>query len=199
MKIAVTSASGNLGAAIIKQLLYYQDHNDVIAIARTPEKIKFPRCFLKKDSLDFSFSGIKTAVLYYLRDHPDRNATLADITASFQEAIVDTLTAKTILAAKMKRVDKIVVGGGVAHAPVVGLEEAGEVGVVALLERGHQLSLEARGPIRGRRPAPLRDLSDGEAQVVREVAAAHDQHPLLSQRREAARCASSRRRPSRGA
>ncbi|MEA3560897.1 MAG: tRNA (adenosine(37)-N6)-threonylcarbamoyltransferase complex transferase subunit TsaD, partial [Candidatus Omnitrophota bacterium] len=36
-----------------------------------PARIKFPRCFLKKDSLDFSFSGIKTAVLYYVRDHLD--------------------------------------------------------------------------------------------------------------------------------
>ena len=114
-----------------------------------PARIKFPRCFLKKDSLDFSFSGIKTAVLYYVRDHIDRGAScvvrcapgktkldfkekrdfktlkratrhalrttkVADIAASFQEAIVDTLTAKALLACRIKKVDRIVIGGGVA-------------------------------------------------------------------------------------
>ncbi|MEA3328334.1 MAG: tRNA (adenosine(37)-N6)-threonylcarbamoyltransferase complex transferase subunit TsaD [Candidatus Omnitrophota bacterium] len=114
-----------------------------------PQKIKFPRCFLKKDSLDFSFSGIKTSVLYYVRDHVDRSALcvvrrasgkikrdfeekrnfktlertthdaqrtaqIADIAAGFQEAVVDTLTAKAISACKTKRVDKMAVGGGVA-------------------------------------------------------------------------------------
>ncbi len=79
-----------------------------------PEKIRFPRSFLGRDSLDFSFSGVKTAVLYYLRDHSAEEVKIADIAASFQEAVIDILVAKTLLACKIKRVDKVVVGGGVA-------------------------------------------------------------------------------------
>ncbi len=84
------------------------------------ERIAFPRVFLQKGSLDFSFSGIKTAVLYYVRDHlkggPARSASqasVADIAASFQEAVVDTLIGKVLLACRKMRASLIVVGGGV--------------------------------------------------------------------------------------
>jgi len=79
-----------------------------------PEKIRFPRSFLGKGSLDFSFSGVKTAVLYYLRDHSAEEVKVSDIAASFQEAVIDALVAKTLLACRTKQVDKVVVGGGVA-------------------------------------------------------------------------------------
>ena len=58
-----------------------------------PKAFKFPRAMLRDDTLDFSYSGLKTAVLYTLRDHPD--ADRADLAASFQEAAVDLLIAKT--------------------------------------------------------------------------------------------------------
>ncbi len=87
------------------------------------EAIKFPRTMLGKDSLDFSFSGIKTAVLYYCRgqDMKGENKVdsmskeeIADIAASFQAAIVDVLVEKTKLAAKKTRAETVLLGGGVA-------------------------------------------------------------------------------------
>ena len=76
------------------------------------DKIKFPRSYLEKGSLDFSFSGLKTAVLYYTKNkHP--NITLGDVAASFQEAVVDVLVDKSIAACRMKKVKEFVAGGGV--------------------------------------------------------------------------------------
>lgn len=76
----------------------------------------FPRAFLEKDSLDFSFSGLKTAVLNQLRAH-DEDWMLSrrkDIAASFQEAVVDVLAEKTLSAAR-KTGDRIVcIAGGVS-------------------------------------------------------------------------------------
>jgi N6-L-threonylcarbamoyladenine synthase len=101
------------------------------------KKIKFS-CSGTKGALDFSFSGIKTAVLYYLRDTGyaclppacrqgrDRQGIrntlpvtryplplIRDIAASFQEAVIDTLIKKSILACKIKKIRHLVVGGGV--------------------------------------------------------------------------------------
>ena len=61
---------------------------------------------------EFSFSGIKTAVSYYLRDH--QNFNIPDVCASFEEAMVETLVTKTLLAAKKYKVRHIAIGGGVA-------------------------------------------------------------------------------------
>lgn len=85
----------------------------------------FPRTYLSSSSLDFSFSGIKTAVLYYAKDMQGRGKgigesgklstdLISDICYAFQEAVLDVLVDKAILATKMKRVGSIVVGGGVA-------------------------------------------------------------------------------------
>ncbi|TLD41685.1 MAG: TsaD/Kae1/Qri7 protein, required for threonylcarbamoyladenosine t(6)A37 formation in tRNA [Candidatus Jettenia ecosi] len=84
--------------------------------------IAFPRSYLEKDSLDFSFSGLKTAVLYYYRGQdskasqskPRSNQEIADIAASFQEAVIDVLIDKTVQASHMYNVQGILVGGGVA-------------------------------------------------------------------------------------
>jgi len=81
-------------------------------------KIKFPRprgSKKKKDSLDFSFSGLKTAVLYYFRDHPGGLSQKADIAAGFQEAVVEVLVKKTVEAAKTFGVRTILISGGVAR------------------------------------------------------------------------------------
>ena len=78
--------------------------------------IKFPKSYLGKDSLDFSFSGIKTAVLYYVRNTPGalEADSVKDICYAFQEAALDVLAEKTYLAAKKMGVSHVVVGGGVA-------------------------------------------------------------------------------------
>ncbi|MBN1437272.1 MAG: tRNA (adenosine(37)-N6)-threonylcarbamoyltransferase complex transferase subunit TsaD [Sedimentisphaerales bacterium] len=88
-----------------------------------PKAIRFPRSMLDKDSLDFSFSGIKTAVLYHCRGQnmlgEDRVPAMsdqekADIAASFQAAVVDVLVKKTIRAAKQVSAKSVMLGGGVA-------------------------------------------------------------------------------------
>ena len=84
-----------------------------------PEAIKFPRSWLDKGSLDFSFSGLKTAVLNHCNTEKQKNNPLAlsDICASFQEAVVDVLVKKTLLAASQQKVQTVVLGGGVSSNP----------------------------------------------------------------------------------
>lgn len=86
-----------------------------------PKAIKFPRTFLEEGTFDFSFSGIKTAVLYYLKnngllENPNtiEQNHLNDICASFQDAIVDVLVEKTLRAALEKRVHDVALAGGVS-------------------------------------------------------------------------------------
>ncbi len=88
-----------------------------------PKAIAFPRTLLDKDSLDFSFSGLKTAVLYHCQGQDmkgqNRTATMteqeiADIAASFQAAVVDVLVEKTRRAVAKVRARTILIGGGVA-------------------------------------------------------------------------------------
>lgn len=80
-----------------------------------PAAINFPRGMLGQ-GLDFSFSGIKTAVVNYVRKlgRPLRKSEIPDIAASFQEAVVDVLVEKTVVATKQKKCKTIVLAGGVA-------------------------------------------------------------------------------------
>lgn len=76
---------------------------------------QFPRPMLADTSYDFSFSGIKTSVLYYLRDHPDVvESNLNDVAASFQRAVIDVLIAKTLRAASELSARDIIAVGGVS-------------------------------------------------------------------------------------
>ena len=79
-----------------------------------PEAIDFPRALV--DEMDFSFSGLKTSVLHYVRSLTPqaRTAQLAHIAASFQEAVVDALVAKTLLALERVEVATVCLAGGVA-------------------------------------------------------------------------------------
>lgn len=77
-----------------------------------PEAVKFPRPMLNKKNYEFSFSGLKTSVLYFLRDNPSFNK--ADIAASFQRASIDVLTKKTIRAAEEFNVKTVLLCGGVS-------------------------------------------------------------------------------------
>lgn len=75
------------------------------------DAIHFPRPLLP-GTWEFSFSGIKTAVSYYLRDH--QPVSVPDVCASFEQAMVDTLVTKTLQAAAKYKVNYIAIGGGVA-------------------------------------------------------------------------------------
>ncbi|MBI2265824.1 MAG: tRNA (adenosine(37)-N6)-threonylcarbamoyltransferase complex transferase subunit TsaD [Armatimonadetes bacterium] len=89
---------------------------DQLAKVGNPGAIPFPRALPAKDSLEFSFSGLKTAVMYFLKQQArDQSAfSLSDLAASFQEAVVDALAEKTVRAAGLAGVKQIVLVGGVA-------------------------------------------------------------------------------------
>jgi N6-L-threonylcarbamoyladenine synthase len=84
---------------------------DRLATEGDPAAIPFPRPMLDQTD-DFSFSGLKTAVVQWVRKHPD--AAVADVAASFQAAVVDVLVAKLLRAAHRTGIETIVIGGGVA-------------------------------------------------------------------------------------
>ncbi|HUP72720.1 MAG TPA: tRNA (adenosine(37)-N6)-threonylcarbamoyltransferase complex transferase subunit TsaD [Acidimicrobiales bacterium] len=84
---------------------------DRLSLDGDPRAIAFPRPMLN-DGLDFSFSGLKTAVVNYVRKHPDVGA--ADVAASFQQAVVDVLVTKARRAAHQIGARGICLAGGVA-------------------------------------------------------------------------------------
>ena len=99
-----------------------------IAKQGNAKAVDFPRSMLDRQSLDFSFSGVKTAVLYYCRGQDmkgaDRVASMteqeiADIAASFQAAVVDVLVEKTKRAADRTNARTVLLGGGVAANSVL--------------------------------------------------------------------------------
>ena len=79
----------------------------------TPGRVKLPRPMLHSGNLDFSFSGLKTAVVMQVRDRALDAQARADIAAEFQAAIVDVLVAKSIAALERCGVNHLVVAGGV--------------------------------------------------------------------------------------
>jgi len=85
-----------------------------IAAAGRPDAIPFPRPMLDEVHYDFSFSGLKTAFIDFVKKHGITESSRPDLIASFQEAICDVLCRKTMKAAKAYSVDRVVVGGGVA-------------------------------------------------------------------------------------
>ncbi len=92
---------------------------DDLSKSGNPKAIRFPRASLGKNSLDFSFSGLKTAVVNYVKAHPEPTGgypkdLIRDIVSSFQEAVVDVLVKKTLQAAQQQGLRKVVLSGGVA-------------------------------------------------------------------------------------
>ena len=86
-----------------------------LATRGDPNAFNFPRPMTKESHLDFSFSGLKTAVLYAFRSEKNPSDTFkADLAASFQEAVADTLFLKSQLAIEQNSLDQLVIGGGVA-------------------------------------------------------------------------------------
>ncbi len=107
---------------------------DRIARDGNPNAIAFPRTWLDKPHFDFSFSGLKTAVLYHVYGTGNKYGSaahlserqIADVAASFQAALIQPLVHKTVRAAQHVGVRNVVVGGGVAANSALrrGLEEA---------------------------------------------------------------------------
>jgi N6-L-threonylcarbamoyladenine synthase len=92
---------------------------DELSKSGNPKAIRFPRPFLGKNSFDFSFSGLKTSVVNYVKSHPEvaggyPDGLIRDIVSSFQEAVVDVLVTKTLQAAQHEGLKRIVLSGGVS-------------------------------------------------------------------------------------
>ena len=89
-----------------------------LAARGNPAAFNFPRAWLEPESGDFSFSGLKTAVAGQVHRRPPANEEeIADICASFQEAVVEVLVGKTLAAARREGIKQVVLGGGVAANP----------------------------------------------------------------------------------
>jgi len=86
------------------------------AVGGNPSAVDFPRGLMKKDTFNFSFSGLKTSLLYYMDTYSEENAkiSLKDIAASYQTAIIDVLTYKLKKAVEKYNVETCVIAGGVA-------------------------------------------------------------------------------------
>ena len=95
---------------------------DRLAAGGEPSAVKFPRTLLGRESLDFSFSGLKTAVLYHVRGVPGKHQpgsgvtqeNLPDIAASFQDACVDVIVKKLDRAVRKTAAKSVIIGGGVS-------------------------------------------------------------------------------------
>jgi N6-L-threonylcarbamoyladenine synthase len=105
-KVAILLNLGYPGGVVI----------DRLAQKESPFSIPFPRPMLSDDSFDFSFSGLKTAVLYYVKGIGGTltEDTLCAIAASFQDAVVEILVEKTLRAASWSGVKSVMLAGGVA-------------------------------------------------------------------------------------
>lgn len=104
-KIARVIGLGYPGGPLVEKAAKLGDKN----------KISFPRVHFE-NKMDFSFSGVKTAVMNYIHraEQKGEEININDVAASFQEAVTDVLAENTLYAAKLKRVDTICLAGGVA-------------------------------------------------------------------------------------
>jgi len=89
---------------------------DRLAAGGNPEVFSFPVPMASRKTLDFSFSGLKTALARQVQEHgvPDDEQVLADLCASFQGVIVESLVRKSIFACRREEIDQLVITGGVA-------------------------------------------------------------------------------------
>ena len=112
-------AAGEILDKVAKHLgLGYPGGPIIEELAKTGkgDAIHFPRPLLNSNDFDFSFSGLKTAVLYFLGEKKERNEliNINDLCASLQQAIIDTIKNKTLSCAIKYNISNIVLGGGVA-------------------------------------------------------------------------------------
>ena len=106
------------------------------AASGNPEAIDFPRPMVDSDNLDFSFSGLKTAVLYFIREHgplaeeaSQHGHTRADLSASFQAAVVDVLVSKIRTAVRRTGVRRVVLAGGVVANKLLRKRVTSDIGL----------------------------------------------------------------------
>lgn len=101
---------------------------DQIAPSGDDQAIPLPRSYLEEGSLEFSFSGVKTAVINYLHRAGQKGESVnpADMAASFRRAVVDVLVDKTMLAAHKYQIRTILMAGGVAANRLLRAELAGQ-------------------------------------------------------------------------
>lgn len=111
----VDDAAGEAFDKVAKMLgLPYPGGPEIDRVARDGNRARFdfPRSMLRSGDFQFSFSGLKTSVRYLLPEL--KTDDLADVCASFQEAVVDVLTQKTLAAVAARRIPRVTVSGGVA-------------------------------------------------------------------------------------
>lgn len=140
---------------------------DRLAAEGDPTAHTFPRAMLDRDNFDFSFSGLKTAVLVHVEKHgqPESRQSLADLCASFQAAVVDVLLGKAVRALKAAGRTSLHIVGGVAA------------------NRGLRMQSEVRGKANGFKVVvpPLRYCGDNAAMIGGAAIArwaAGDRRPL---------------------
>ena len=121
-------AAGEAFDKVAKMLgLPYPGGPEVEQMARegNPDFIAFPRPMLHSGDFNFSFSGLKTAVLYHLRNYPlptTHSSLVADVCASFQKAAIEVLCAKTMRAAEENGAQSVLICGGVASNAALTVE-----------------------------------------------------------------------------
>lgn len=126
-KVAKTLGLGYPGGPAIESL----------AKTRGTGDIRFPRSLLEKDSFDFSFSGLKSAVARYVHEHPVK--TLSDkarVAAAFQAAVIDVLCEKLLAAARSRNCGQIGISGGVSANQTL-------VDILTRRAAGHQIRVVA--------------------------------------------------------
>ena len=94
------------------------------AEAGDPDAVKFSPAYLGEDSCDFSFSGLKTAVLYYIKGKRLTGKAKADIAASFQKAAVGSIVERSIAVCVSRKINTLIVGGGVSANTLLRKERA---------------------------------------------------------------------------
>ncbi|MBC7639510.1 MAG: tRNA (adenosine(37)-N6)-threonylcarbamoyltransferase complex transferase subunit TsaD, partial [Rhodoferax sp.] len=150
--------------------------------------IAFPRGLTgqrgaERHRFDFSFSGLKTAVARWVeaREAAGEPVPLADVAASFQEAVVDVLTRKAVLACRQNGVDHLLVGGGVAansRLRVVAAQRCADAGIELRVPRpglctdngAMVAALGSQMLLRGREPSDLDLPADSSMPVTRVLA-----------------------------
>ncbi len=115
------SALGRLGSATARARGIFQQKNIRAPQSTISSEITLPRPMMYSKDFDFSFSGLKTAVLYLIRDLKEKNPNILEenntkqkIAREFEDAIVETLVYKTIKAIKEYKIKTLIVGGGVS-------------------------------------------------------------------------------------
>jgi N6-L-threonylcarbamoyladenine synthase len=109
---------------------------DRLARQGTPGRVRLPRAYLQEGSFDFSFSGLKTAVVLAMEKSEGAGWSVEDLAAEFQQAVADVLVDKTVLLARERGIRTVALAGGVAANSALRrrlLEAAADSGLEVLI------------------------------------------------------------------